>query len=286
MPVKWTEPSVALPLDESDTLSTAQVDAWREDGFCLVDNVFPDDLVSRACSAAAKCLPAPNDAESAVGATKMRIGFNTNLFFPFRDSNAFNEVTLHPRLLRAIEQLLYPDDPSAFAKIRLTQSEVWPKFGGKADETRGQFDNVDQRMHCDFPNHTLTFPTKIPEVCSLIVYYNSVEECGGYTAVVPNENKHRDDEAYRYPRALTNLPGFGELPWINDRATAETYLEAHDPKMHAFRAKLYERELACQYGVGSVLFYRHDVWHRGTALIPGRMRRVHNLTFKRSDCEW
>jgi hypothetical protein len=35
-----------------------------------------------------------------------------------------------------------------------------------------------------------------------------------------------------------------------------------------------------------VLLYRHDVWHRGTPMLPGALRIAQNLTFRRADCEW
>ena len=300
---RWVLPSAALPHEHADRtltdeqvsksgpkaaalITTNQVRQWSEAGFCLVDGVFPQELVDACCSDAERSLPAPSKTpEAANSAAKVRIGFNANLFFP-RMPDSLNHITLHPRLLRALRQLLFAEDAvdlPADHGIRLTQSEVWPKFGAALDRPRGQFDNVDQRIHCDFPNHTLTFPSRKPEVCSLIIYYSDVDECGGHTALVP---KQLDDEAYAYPSALTRLPGFGSRPWINDRATAEAYLAEHEPAAHSFRAELYKREVATKYRPGSVLFYRHDVWHRGTPLKPGAMRRVHNLSFKRADAEW
>lgn len=41
-----------------------------------------------------------------------------------------------------------------------------------------------------------------------------------------------------------------------------------------------------EYRPGSVLFYRHDTWHRGTPLRPGSRRLAQNLTFRRAGSEW
>jgi hypothetical protein len=41
-----------------------------------------------------------------------------------------------------------------------------------------------------------------------------------------------------------------------------------DPELSDFRASLYEREVAVGYQPGTVLLYRHDLWHRGTPLLP------------------
>ena len=73
-------------------------------------------------------------------------------------------------------------------QIRLTQSEVWPKYG-RTDNLHETIkgDNNDQRIHCDFPNHTLTLPAPWyePEAISIILYLSDVDECQGATAVVP-----------------------------------------------------------------------------------------------------
>ena len=103
-----------------------------------------------------------------------------------------------------------------FFKRRLTQAEVWPKYGFYSNDT---FNNSDQRIHCDFPNHTLVCPPPWdePEAVEMIIYLNDVEQCGGPTAVVPRTGP--DDPAYVYP--MTNMPGFGGLQWRNNREKAE-----------------------------------------------------------------
>jgi hypothetical protein len=107
--------------------------------------------------------------------------------------------------------------------------------------------------------------------------------CGGATAVVPRFGA--DDPAYPWP--ITQTPGIGEIPYINDRARAEAYLAEHAPATAEFRAEhLYAREKLAQYKFGSVLFYRHDTWHRGTPVKTDALRIVHNLTFKKADSEW
>ena len=59
------------------------------------------------------------------------------------------------------------------------------------------------------------------------------------------------------------------------------------PGLAAFRAAhLYPRERRARYRVGSVLFYRHDTWHRGTPMKEGALRLVQNITYRRVECEW
>jgi hypothetical protein len=63
--------------------------------------------------------------------------------------------------------------------------------------------------------------------------------------------------------------------------------EREAPAVAKFRAEhLYPRERRAAYRFGSVLFYRHDTWHRGTPLKPGAMRLAQNLTFRRAGSDW
>ena len=168
--------------------------------------------------------------------------------------------------------------------LRLTQSDLWAKYGRRS-RSGGELDNDDQRIHVDYPNHTLTHPPpwEMPEAVEVLVYLGEVEESAGATAVVPREGP--GDPAYAWP--IVHNPGVGELPWRNDRESAEAYLEAHAPESARFRREhLYPRARRVRYGFGSTLLYRHDTWHRGTPLAPGAMRLAHNLTFRKARSEW
>jgi len=79
------------------------------------------------------------------------------------------------------------------------------------------------------------------------------------------------------------MPGFGTLEWINNREFAEDYLKRIAPQVAEFRVKeLYPREKKVKYSVGTILFYRHDTWHRGTPLKKDCLRIVVNLTFRKA----
>ena len=86
-----------------------------------------------------------------------------------------------------------------------------------------------------------------------------------------------DDEAYRRERMIMQ-PGYGNVPWINNRADAEAWYRKNDPVVGAFRQTLYDREIKVMPAVGRVLLYRLDVWHRGTPLTTGS-RRVMNMVW-------
>lgn len=262
------------PVADDGSLTSVQVASWREQGYALVDGVFPASLLSRVVADVTRMFPAPGT-HGAAAITNFG-----GVSFPAEGSDAFNELVLHPRLLAAVSQLL-GEPPHA---LRLTQADIWPKYGRDkpAGAPRDPNDNEDQRMHCDYPNHTLTHPPPwdAPEAVEMILYLCDEAGVGGATAVVPRRGP--EDPAYPWP--ITALPGVGAAPYVNDRAAAEASLP---PELAAFRAAhLYAREARVQYGLGTLLLYRHDTWHRGTPLLPGAFRVVANLTFKKKDSEW
>ncbi len=257
-------------------LTTAQVIGWRERGFALVDGVFPRELLAQAREDALAVFPsAGSDAADAVNdfGSSGKMEFSTS-------SAAVNDLTLHPRLLRAVAQLLGLET----TELRLTQSDLWPKYG-RAWKSGGEGDHTDQRMHVDYPNHTLVHPPpwNRPEAVEILVYLSDRTACGGATALVARTGA--GDPAYCWP--MDRTPGVGTLEWRNDRAAAEAYLERQAPEVARWRAEhLYPREVMADYRMGTTLFYRHDTWHRGTPLEPGALRLTLNMTFRNAESEW
>lgn len=266
--MNWIEPTIC----ENGRLAAMDVERWKEEGYCLVDGLLPIEILHEVFSDASSRFPAPGSVEA-----KAVTEFGGGLSFPCTYSSV-NSVALHANLQRAVSQLL-SIEPS---EIRLSQCEVWPKYGNKSTAPGS---NSDQRMHCDFPNHTLLCPPvwEEPEAVEMIIYLSEVKECMGATAVVSRLGP--EDPAYQYP--TTAMPGFGNLEWVNNRDAAEKYLTEMEPKVAAFRAThLYPRERHVRYHFGTALLYRHDTWHRGTELAPDCLRIVMNLTFRKSTSEW
>ena len=265
------EPTAALV--DGGPLTESQIACWRHQGFALVDGLFPRELIRNLLEVAQARFP-----EVASDEAQLRNDFGDGMTFP-DESDEFNDLSLHLRLLEASAQLL----EVSVHDLRLTQSDLWPKYGRPSGD-RGRFDNQDQRIHVDYPNHTLTHPASWsqPEAVEVIIYLCDQTDVGGATAIVPRKGPL--DEAYMPP--MVNTPGVGDVPWINDRLQAEEWFVQHRPDVAAFRATLYEREVYTQYKTGSALLYRHDVWHRGTPLASGALRLAHNLTFKKADASW
>lgn len=266
----WTD-SVAA---EAGQLTNEQITSWRQRGFTLVHDLLPETLLQAAARDAQEHFPAAGS-EAALSLTNF--GSDQKFVFP-ADSSACNTITLHPRLLKAVADLLSVE----VGLLRLTQSDLWPKYG-RAPSDR-DYDNHDQRIHCDYPNHSLTHPPQWhePDAVEIIIYLSDFDECAGSTAVVPRQGS--DDPAYPWP--IVQTPGVNGLPYINNKANAEAFLEVNRPEDAQFRQEhLYAREETARYKFGSVLFYRHDTWHRGTPVNPGALRFVHNLTFKKATSE-
>ena len=268
----WIGSSPAQVLDDAP-LGGDQVASWRERGAAVVHGLVPVGLVEAAGRHARE--------HYGVRTTDRPGGFGSDgqLVFP-SEVAAVDEITLHPRLMAAVGQLL----DCAVRDLRLTQSDLWAKWG-RSRPVDDAFDNHDQRIHVDYPNHMLTHPPEWdrPEAVEMIVYMDHVESCDGATAVVLRDGD--GDPAYQYP--IVDTPGVGPYPWVNDRGRAEAVVSQVDPAVAQWRAEhLYAREQRVRFTPGTVLLYRLDTWHRGTPIRDGAMRVVQNITFRRAESEW
>ena len=274
---KWSGRNEALPqkVAHGNVLSEAQIIEWREHGFALVDGVFPSALLAQARDDALAVFPsAGSDAADAVN----DFGSSGNMEFPAA-SGAVNDLTLHPRLLRAVAQLLAVET----LELRLTQSDLWPKYGRTWSRVARATTPTSGCSRLPEPH-----PSPIrrrwdrPEAVELWLLSDRAT-CGGATALVARAGAA--DSAYCWP--VVHTPGVGALEWRNDRAAAEGILERQAPEVAKWRAEhLYPREVMADYRLGTVLFYRHDTWHRGTPLEPGALRLTLNMTFRKAESEW
>eukprot|EP01084_Bolivina_argentea_P024810 46185_1 len=266
----YIKPTNAISHKSDKVLTDVQVNQWRKNGFTLVNGVIPEQLAHSVVKDASSIL-------SKVPAGDASWDQRGLLEFPTA-SSTINELSLHPRLLTAVSQLLNTKD------FQMKQADLWKKVGQVPKEMYGDYENVDQRIHMDFPNHTFVHPPRWsnPSAVEIIIYFNDCNECGGSTAVVPKEND--DDPAYIWP--YCNMPGFGSLKWINNRKRAERYIKNRDVEISEFRAKLYKREKYVYFQPGTILFYRYDLWHRGTPLIPGKVRWIQNMAFCKDSVDW
>ena len=263
------------PENASKYLSEHQIRQWREKGFLLVNNILEDDILEEAIKELNIIYPNVDSIDRVNEiAAKQDFGSNGMLEFPSRH-NFINKITLSENIINVSEQLLGEE-------VRLLQSDAWSKYGGK--KTEDSKNNRDQRIHVDYGNNTLVHPYSWdkPDAVAMIIYFDYSDVTGGGTAVVPKEGEN--DPFYQWP--LINNPGIAGLPWKNDRDSIESILKDTHPEVYSFRQQLYKREKVATFKPGTVLFYRHDIWHRGTPVNLGQVRRVINLGYRRESCDW
>jgi hypothetical protein len=113
--------------------------------------------------------------------------------------------------------------------IRLYEAHNWAKYSGATD--------YDQLLHCDYRNHTLVVPSDDPTLAEveMFVYVFGVPEELGPTHVV---SQHY----------TTNLPMWPP------RLTQEDHPE------------IYAHEVSAAGPAGTVLAYKTNTYHRGTAM--------------------
>ena len=286
---RWLTPELLPPYsaaaaDGPTIASEEQVEQWRSEGFLCIDGLFPSDLIDRAAIAAS--LLFPDDLQSTetgrpfVGEAMGEAGYHHTGYrhtggsssstggggaqpkasFPFEregSMSALNEVSLHPRLLALLSQLLGTEPE----QLRLTQCFITAKFGeavgcNSADQQQqGWHASEDhQPMHRDVGTNSLLQPARDaiqwrpdPEEVQGILYLGAdAAEAGAPTAFVPDSLRCSD-------------------PGVDD---------------------LYERERWPQYRRGTLLLWQLGMWHRGTPVAAGAVRRKQHLSFRRVECEW
>jgi hypothetical protein len=187
--------------------------------------------------------------------------------------NSINKMTVHPRIILAVQQLLNDEN------IILTQSVAWAKYYVNP-KNKSSSSNHDQRIHMDWGNHYWTHPPpwNEPNMVAAIIYYSDTKKTGGSTSIV--SRKGDNDEVYKWP--YIHMPGIANKLFFNDKETAEKSMNLED---RTLREKCYMREILPMPNVGDVLFYRMDVWHRGTPIKTNQVRYVHNLAWKKKSAE-
>ena len=256
------------------TLSQQDVTQWREQGYCLVEGLNVDGIqegVATMGDAFPQSGPKP-------GKHVEDFGSGGKAMFPSKSMPFVNTITTSPALLTAVEQLLGTED------IVLIQSTAWAKYGKKLgpDGNNDDHSNNDQRVHMDYGNNMWVHPPPWdqPNAVSIIIYLSDVRQTGGGTAVTPRQGD--EDLLYQWP--YSHMPGIGGIPFKNNKAAVEAMMrEGASQETIKIREECYRREIKTRPKFGSVLFYRHDVWHRGTPVDPGQVRYVMNVAWAKKN---
>ena len=242
------------------------IEDWNNKGFFIGKNIINKEL-------SIKCQKYMFDLYNEGNLSVKDFGSEGKLEFP--SNTIIDSIMLDENIIKCVQRLLNTND------ILLVQADAWGKTGKKE---LTEHSNNDQRMHMDYGNNSFLHPSEWnnPECVAMIVYLSDVKETLGGTSLVPRQND--DDELYKFP--YKNMPGISDIPFINDKNSAEKYFQSNNKDIYEFRKKLYNRELILKPGMGDILFYRLDLWHRGTPVKKGKIRFVINLLWKKKECFW
>ena len=254
-------------------LTKEQEYQWREEGYCIVNNLINQDIINDCYQFILKYYDNKNVCTD-FGSNNHELEFPTN--------TVLDKLYIHEHIIKSAQQLLKTDE------ILLTQADTWSKSGNNTNNTnitnRTNRTNGNQRMHMDYGNHTFLHASDwyTPECVAMIIYLSDIKITGGGTAIV--KRLKNDDEAYQEP--YINMPGQAKNHFYNDKDEAENYFKKTNIQVYNFRKKLYDREIIPQPSIGDILFYRLDTWHRGTPVFPNKIRNVMNIVWKKKECYW
>ena len=248
-------------------LEDSNINSWREQGYMVLKNVLENSLVNSCTEILENRYNRRDEACE---------DFGSSGEFEFPCGNVLDNVPIHENLIDIVKTLLNCNE------ILLVQADSWSKKGREG--VSGEQQNTDQRMHMDYGNNTFLHcgEWKNPEAVAAIIYFSDIEKTGGGTAIVPRQGDN--DPMYETP--YVRMPGLRDYKFINDRTKAEEYFKEVDYESYKFRNILYERERMIEVKVGDILFYRLDVWHRGTPVKIGETRNVMNLLWRNKKCDW
>ncbi len=243
---------------EASTVS----DRWRRDGFVIVPGLLADGELAAAVAGLPSVFPTADefhdDADPGRNA-RYRDEFGGITNFPFASVD-LSLLAVHPRVVGLAEQLLGTGD------LRVYSIEAWAKYTGAAD--------YDQHHHRDYLNHTVLVPSPDApaDQVEMFLYLADVPAELGPPSLVPRAN------AAEVP-ALPNW--YPATDGVTDPEAPTGWVSA------AGRPGLYRAEVAADGPAGTVVAYRLDTFHRGTALTLARgARYTIHVNFRVAAADW
>lgn len=238
---------------------------WREHGFCVINDLISNEILKKAVNYMKSKYTYENCYDD-FGSKDMELEFPT--------FTVLDEITMNERLIDIVKYFLNAKN------IILTQSDAWGKTGEKNTDSQS---NKDQRMHMDYGNNMFMHPLDWDEIdnVAVIVYLSDTNKTGGATRFV---SRKTNPELYK--EAYIHMPCLRNYKFINNKKKAEEYMTSVDKNIGKFREKLYENEIKMDFEIGDILFYRLDLWHRGTPVKEGEIRHVMNLGWKNRNSYW
>ncbi len=234
----------------SGAISPEQRRCWEVDGWCVLEDAVPPDLLAAAQVATSKLFPSAAgmaevaDAPDNDATGRWRTWDAVWPEFPFH-SSSLNAIAVGDVLIDLAQELLGTDD------VRMYMAIATAKYAGQPSD-------YNQLLHVDFPNHTLTVPR--PEAgyhqVETFVYLNDVGRDNGATRFVSRTRTHGvpvEEHTLSYER-------YGDL--YDDRADASA-------------------------PAGSIVSYRPDVYHRSVDFTdPTQARFMLHVAYRPAAAEW
>jgi hypothetical protein len=222
--------------------------AWRRDGYVVLPDLLRDsEELERAVADLPLVFPSAEEYQADPGSRRNR---------PF-SGDEFGGIVAFPFPSVPLCDLVVCDTLIRFAEavfatedIRVYASELWAKYTGAA--------SYEQEHHRDYLNHTPLAPSGDIRWhgLELIIWLCDVPEELGPTCVVP--------------RSVTS--GLPALP--------HGYLRSERPE-------LYDAEISGAGGLGTVVAYSTETFHRGTELIsPAAARFSAHVSYRHGDATW
>ena len=275
----WPE---QLPDDQEPDeplLSLDQRRRFLEDGFIVVDGLWPTEMIEKAAAETRELFPE----QKVIARSLSDERYNPFSSMPWVHRQeesadlAINHMSVHQRPLKAASELLGVNA----GELRLYQDHLIAKFGRPVGgEESGTPITVagDQDIHVDYGNNTLLVPPRQsgPEVVACLCYYSDIEEAGGATHFV----KAKAGELTRYSPESFNPPNF---VFGTKNGSASTI---DGPRSEVLTEERYQEEKPIRYRTGTCVLYRLDAWHRGTPVTINRVRYTHHRGWRKRAADW
>ena len=242
------------------------LEKWKKEGYFITNNLIPKNVI----------LESEKLMNNLYKNNELQVkDFGSQGKLEFPSNTIIDNIVINENIIKYVQELLNENE------ILLVQADAWGKVG---NSNFSESSNNDQRMHMDYGNNSFLHPPEWdnPECVSMIIYLSDTNKTLGGTSVVPRNDSN--DELYKFP--YKHMPGISNNPFINDKKSAENYFKSQNIEVYNFRKKLYENEIVTNPNIGDILFYRTDIWHRGTPVKEGKIRFVINLLWKKKECYW
>ena len=252
---------------------------FLSDGFLVVDDLWPSDLIEQAVRETHKLLPKHKVVTRSLADERYR-PFSSMPWVHEGENSAdlaINHMSVHPRAIKVASELLQVD----VTRLRLYQDHLIAKFGQptKAGETDSlMVEAGDQDIHVDYGNNTLLVPPRAsgPEAVACLCYYSDVDETGGSTHFM----KAPPGELTRYSVETFNPPNF---VFGTQNGSAASSLGTRSKNKTDQR---YREEKPIRYRKGTCVLYRLDAWHRGTPVALNKVRYTHHRGWRTREADW